>query len=50
VLLGAQDRFNQASQLLAQGWAAYDGWQAAGRQVQSAGELLTAPAPAAPSR
>ena len=50
VVLGAQDRFNQASQLLAQGWAAYDGWQAAGRQVQSAGELLTAPTPAAPSR
>ena len=50
VLLGAQDRFNQASQLLGQGWAAYDGWQAAGRQVQTAGELLTAPVAAAPSR
>ena len=45
VLLGAQDRFNQAQQLLQQGWSAYDAWQAAGRQVQSAGELLTQPAP-----
>lgn len=43
VMLGAQDRFNQAQQLLQQGWAAYDAWQAAGRQVQSAGELLSQP-------
>jgi serine-type D-Ala-D-Ala carboxypeptidase (penicillin-binding protein 5/6) len=44
VVLGAADRFNQAQQLLQQGWASYDAWHAAGRQVQSPGELLTAPA------
>lgn len=43
VELGASDRFNQAQQLLNQGWAAYDAWQASGRHVQSAGELLTPP-------
>lgn len=45
VELGASDRFNQAQQLLSQGWAAYDAWHAGGRKVQSAGELLTAPIP-----
>jgi D-alanyl-D-alanine carboxypeptidase (penicillin-binding protein 5/6) len=33
VELGAQDRFPMGLQLLQQGWAAYDGWQASGRQV-----------------
>lgn len=45
VVLGAQDRFNQAQQLLRQGWASYDAWHAAGRQVVTAGELLRAPTP-----
>jgi D-alanyl-D-alanine carboxypeptidase (penicillin-binding protein 5/6) len=48
VELGASDRFNQARQLLGQGWAAYDAWHAAGRQVFSDGELLRAPMPAQP--
>jgi D-alanyl-D-alanine carboxypeptidase (penicillin-binding protein 5/6) len=43
VELGASDRFNQAQQLLAHGWATYDAWQAGGRQVSTAGELLTLP-------
>lgn len=43
VELGASDRFNQAQQLLSEGWSAYDAWQNGGRHVQSAGELLTAP-------
>ena len=43
VELGASDRFNQAQQLLQQGWANYDAWQAGGRQVASAGELLSTP-------
>lgn len=50
VELAAADRFNQARNLLAQGWAAYDAWHAAGRTVSSAGELLTEPQPAAPAR
>lgn len=50
VMLGAQDRFNQGLQLLAQGWGAYDAWQAGGRQVQSAAELLSAPAPPSAGR
>jgi D-alanyl-D-alanine carboxypeptidase (penicillin-binding protein 5/6) len=45
VELGASDRFNQAQQLLQQGWASYDAWQAGGRQVATAGELLTLPTP-----
>jgi D-alanyl-D-alanine carboxypeptidase (penicillin-binding protein 5/6) len=43
VALGASDRFNQAQQLLQQGWADYDAWQAAGRHVATAGELLSSP-------
>jgi D-alanyl-D-alanine carboxypeptidase (penicillin-binding protein 5/6) len=43
VELGASDRFNQAQQLLQQGWASYDAWQAGGRQVATAGELLSSP-------
>lgn len=48
IVLNAQDRFGSARQLLNQGWMAYDAWVASGRQLQSAGELLTAPAPPAP--
>lgn len=45
VELGASNRFDQAQQLLSGGWTAYDAWQNSGRQVQSAGELLTTPKP-----
>ena len=46
VVLGAPDRFNAASRLLADGWSRYDGWRAAGSPAGSAGEYLGA-APAA---
>ena len=57
VVLGAPDRFNAATRLLADGWSRYDGWRAAGSPAGSAGEYLGsapsgpvagAPAPAAP--
>jgi serine-type D-Ala-D-Ala carboxypeptidase (penicillin-binding protein 5/6) len=43
VELGASDRFNQAQQLLQSGWTSYDAWQAGGRNVATAGELLSSP-------
>jgi D-alanyl-D-alanine carboxypeptidase len=40
VVLGSPSRFEQSLQLLEAGWSQYDGWEAAGRPVQSSGELL----------
>lgn len=45
VLLGATDRFNQAWQLLNQGWSAYFNWRSAGSPA-SAGASLRATQPA----
>ncbi len=41
VVLGAQNRFSVASALLDQGWGQFDAWNAAGRPVTSAEDLLT---------
>lgn len=54
VVLGAPDRFNATSRLLADGWSRYDGWRAAGSPSGTAGEYLGAApaavqAPAAPA-
>jgi D-alanyl-D-alanine carboxypeptidase (penicillin-binding protein 5/6) len=41
VVLGSQNRFNQAVYLLNQGWQSYDTWNATGRQVLTTEELLS---------
>ncbi|CAN5437293.1 hypothetical protein BH23VER1_BH23VER1_33830 [soil metagenome] len=41
VVLGAQNRFPVAATLLQQGWAQFEGWNAAGRPVNAPDELLS---------
>lgn len=44
VVLGSADRFGRARQLVAQGWAGYDGWAAGGYQVSAKKkELIVVP-------
>ena len=39
--LGSPDRFGQTSQLIQQGWSAYESWLAGGMIVRDRAELLT---------
>ncbi|MCP5551754.1 MAG: D-alanyl-D-alanine carboxypeptidase [Akkermansiaceae bacterium] len=41
VTLGSPDRFGQTSQLIQQGWSAYESWLAGGMIVRDRAELLT---------
>lgn len=49
VTLGAPDRFNAASRLLAEGWTRYENWRAANSPPGQAFEYLGAPPAAAPA-
>ena len=41
VVLGSPDRFGQTSNLIQQGWSAYDGWIAGGMRVADPSEILS---------